>query len=183
MIVKQFFSERLFCNYIFETIFYRAMLAMILTIVVSMLVYIFWFIKSEFQRVLDRIDQSTLGIARMQRELTQSTVKQLHDSLQESFGRLEDDDNFDEEEDDDDEENNEDDDLEEVDETEEVEEVEEVEEDDEANEPTPMATVQEETPEPTDQVVEAMEKEIESAIIELDTAVDAPKKRGRKSKK
>jgi hypothetical protein len=153
------------------------MLAMILTIVVSMLVYIFWFIKSEFQRVLDRIDQSTLGIARMQRELTQSTVKQLHDSLQESFGRLEDDDdNFDEEEDDEDEENDEDDeddDLEEVDETEEVEEVKEVEEVEEADEAN----------EPTDQVVEAMEKEIESAIIELDTAVDAPKKRGRKSKK
>ena len=161
------------------------MLAMILTIVVSMLVYIFWFIKSEFQRVLDRIDQSTLGIARMQRELTQSTVKQLHDSLQESFGRLEDDDdNFDEEEDDEDEENDEDDeddDLEEVDETEEVEEAEEA---DETDEPTPMTTtIQEETPEPTDQVVEDMEKEIASAIIELDTAVDAPKKRGRKSKK
>jgi CO dehydrogenase/acetyl-CoA synthase beta subunit len=76
------------------------MIAIILTIVISMLVYIFWYVKSEFQRVLDRIDQSTLGIARLQRELSQSNVEQLNNQLQESIrGFMEDEDEEEEEED------------------------------------------------------------------------------------
>ena len=143
---------------------------MILTILVSMLVYIFWFIKSEFQRVLDRIDQSTLGIARMQRELTQSTVQQLNDQLHESFGRLEEE--YDgEKEDEESEEGEEGEDqvvkdapLEEIDESDEVEET----------------TTVEETPD-----IQTVEKEIATAIEELDAVIteSPPKKRGRKPNK
>ena len=146
------------------------MIAMILTILVSMLVYIFWFIKSEFQRVLDRIDQSTLGIARMQRELTQSTVQQLNDQLHESFGRLEEE--YDgEKEDEESEEGEEGEDqvvkdapLEEIDESDEVEET----------------TTVEETPD-----IQTVEKEIATAIEELDAVIteSPPKKRGRKPNK
>ena len=149
-----------------------AMIAMILTILVSMLVYIFWFMKSEFHRVLDRIDQSTLGIARMQRELTQSTVKQLNDQLQESFGRLEEEyDGEEEDEEEEDEEEGEDQEgpdapLEEIDES------------DELKEDT-QETV-EDTPD-----VKAIEKEVETAIEELDAVMTEtiPKKRGKKPQK
>ena len=90
------------------------MIAIILTIVISMLVYIFWYVKSEFQRVLDRIDQSTLGIARLQRELSQSNVEQLNNQLQESIrGFMEDEDEEEEEEDEEDEEEEEEEDKEE----------------------------------------------------------------------
>lgn len=41
---------------------------------------------------MDRIDQSTVGIARMQRELTQSTVRALNDQLHDSLGMDEEDD-------------------------------------------------------------------------------------------
>ena len=156
------------------------MIAMILTIIVSMLVYVFWFIKSEFQRVLDRIDQSTLGIARMQRELTQSTVQQLNNQLQESFGRLEEDDDEEEdedegEEDEEDEEQDEEDDQETpVTALKEIDEGEEGEEGEEGNEG------KEDTP-----AVKAVENDIISAIEELDAVMteSPPKKRGRKPKK
>lgn len=139
------------------------MIAMILTILVSMLVYIFWFVKSEFQRVLDRIDQSTLGIARMQKELTQSTVQQLNDQLHESFGRLEEE--YDGEEGED--QAVTDAPLEEIDESDESDEVEET-------------TTVEQTPD-----IQTVEKEIATAIEELDAVIteSPPKKRGRKPKK
>lgn len=162
------------------------MIAMILTILVSMLVYIFWFMKSEFQRVLDRIDQSTLGVARMQRELSQSTVQQFHDQLQESFGKL--DEGEEEEEEGDEEEEDE----EEQDEAEDEEEdgdgedgvvdvVDVVPEEDEATEDP----IGERPPSPELEVLKtSIEQEIETAIEELDTiGADPPKKRGRKSKK
>lgn len=63
----------------------QEMIAMILTIIVSMLVYVFWFMKSEFQRVLDRIDNSALGIIRMQKELTSTTVQTLNEQLRDSL--------------------------------------------------------------------------------------------------
>lgn len=128
---------------------------MILTILVSMLVYIFWFVKSEFQRVLDRVDQSTLGIARMQRELTQSTVQQLNEQLQESFGRLE------EEDDEEDEEEND----------------EEGEEDEEENEEEgeTLDTIDEDEGEENGDI--RIEETSPQAELE-----EAPKKRGRKPK-
>lgn len=150
------------------------MIAMILTILVSMLVYIFWFVKSEFQRVLDRIDQSTLGIARVQRELTQSTLQQLNDQLQESFTRLE------EEEYDGEEDEDEDEDQDQHQEEEEDEETQEPE--DQAVTDAPLEVIDE-----TDKVVEEtpIENEIATAIEELDAvmAESPPNKRGRKSKK
>ena len=51
------------------------MLSLLLTIVIAMLVYIFWFLKLEFHRVIDRIDQASVGIARMNRELMQATAQ------------------------------------------------------------------------------------------------------------
>lgn len=158
---------------------------MILTILVSMLVYIFWFIKSEFQRVLDRIDQSTLGIARMQRELTQSTVQQLNDQLHESFGRLEEE--YDGEKEDEESEEGEDEESEEGEEGGEEDEegedqvvkdapLEEIDESDEVEETTTV----EETP-----YIQTVEKEIATAIEELDAVIteSPPKKRGRKPNK
>ena len=159
------------------------MIAMILTILVSMLVYIFWFVKSEFQRVLDRIDQSTLGIARMQRELTQSTVQQLNDQLHESFGRLEEE--YDGEEGEDEEsEEGEDEESEEGEEGGEEGEdqavtdapLEEIDESDEVEETTTVEETQD---------IQTVEKEIATAIEELDAVIaeSPPKKRGRKPKK
>ena len=141
---------------------------MILTILVSMLVYIFWFMKSEFQRVLDRIDQSTLGIARMQKELTQSTVQQLNDQLQESFERLEHDGEAENEEEEDEEE----------------EEEGEDEEDDQAGPESPLEEIDESDKLGEDTTVKAVENEIETAIEELDAVMteSLPKKRGRKPK-
>lgn len=150
------------------------MIAMILTILVSMLVYIFWFVKSEFQRVLDRIDQSTLGIARVQRELTQSTLQQLNDQLQESFTRLEEEEYDGEEDEDEDEDQDQDQEEEEDEETQEPE--------DQAVTDAPLEVIDE-----TDKVVEEtpIENEIATAIEELDAvmAESPPNKRGRKSKK
>ena len=145
---------------------------MILTILVSMLVYIFWFIRSEFQRVLDRIDQSTLGIARMQRELTQSTVQQLNNQLQESFKRLEEEEYDDEDEDEDEGEEDEEDE-------------EDVEgEDQEGPEGDKLDDDPQEIVEDT-LAVKAVENEIETAIEELDAVMTEaqPKKRGRKPNK
>jgi hypothetical protein len=48
----------------------------------AMLVYVFWFIKTEFHRTQDRLDQAVIGIARMNKELMQSTVKLLTDQIQ-----------------------------------------------------------------------------------------------------
>jgi len=147
-----------------------------LTIIVSMLVYIFWFIKSEFQRVLDRIDQSTLGIARMQRELTQSTVQQLNDQLQESFGRLEEEEYDGEEEDEDEgEDASEDEDNEDASE-------------DQGGADAPLEEIDEgdELQQDSQEVeeVKAVENEIKTAIEELDAVMteSPPKKRGRKPK-
>lgn len=152
------------------------MIAMMLTIIVSMLVYIFWFIKSEFQRVLDRIDQSTLGIARMQRELTQSTVQQLNDQLQESFGRLEEEEYDGEEEDEDEgEDASEDEDNEDASE-------------DQGGADAPLEEIDEgdELQQDSQEVeeVKAVENEIKTAIEELDAVMteSPPKKRGRKPK-
>lgn len=140
---------------------------MILTILVSMLVYIFWFMKSEFQRILDRIDQSTLGIARMQRELTQSTVQQLNEQLQESFARLENDGEEDVEEEEGEEEVEE----------EEVEE-EEAEEEGEENEENVSKDA-----DPSADESKALEA-VETVIEELHEVMgDSPKRRGRKPKK
>ncbi len=58
---------------------------MLLTAIISMIVYIFWFIKSEFSRVVDRIDQSTLGLARLQREVSQSMLTALNEQINESL--------------------------------------------------------------------------------------------------
>jgi len=108
----------------------------------------------------------------MQRELTQSTVKQLNDQLQESFGRLEEEyDGEEEDEEEEDEEEGEDQEgpdapLEEIDES------------DELKEDT-QETV-EDTPD-----VKAIEKEVETAIEELDAVMTEtiPKKRGKKPQK
>jgi len=54
---------------------------MLLALIVAMIVYFFWFVKTEFQRVIERIDQSAIGIARLNRELAQSSVKALTDQL------------------------------------------------------------------------------------------------------
>jgi len=56
-----------------------------------MVVYIFWFLKSEFVRVLDRIDQATLGLARLQREVGQSTLNALNDQISETLSGLQED--------------------------------------------------------------------------------------------
>ena len=53
------------------------MIAAILTIVVAMLVYIFWFIRMETSRLSQRIDESALGIARMNKELMGSVMEVL----------------------------------------------------------------------------------------------------------
>ena len=153
-----------------------AMIAMILTILVSMLVYIFWFMKSEFQRTLDRIDQSTLGIARMQRELTHSTVKQLNDQLQESFGRLGEEEYDGEEEEEEEGEEDEEDREEDQRETPDAA-LEEIDEGDEGDEGDKGDEREYDT--------QAIEKEIETAIEELDSVMteSPPKKRGRKPKK
>ena len=154
---------------------------MILTILVSMMVYIFWFMKSEFQRVLDRVDQSTLGIARMQRELTQSTVQSLNEQINESFGRLsaEDDD-----EESDDEDREEDEEIEEVEDEEETEETEETEKGEklkngEGAEDPPLRDLETDRKE-----IEAAIAEIAEAEIEEIEVLEPPpaKKRGRKPK-
>jgi|SaaInlV_125m_DNA_1040241.scaffolds.fasta_scaffold14004_5 hypothetical protein len=63
----------------------------LLAILISMVVYIFWFLKSEFVRVLDRIDQATLGLARLQREVGQSTLNALNDQISETLSGLQED--------------------------------------------------------------------------------------------
>ena len=57
------------------------MIAAILTIVVAMLVYIFWFIRTEMSRLSARIDESALGVARMNKEMMGSVMKVLTQPL------------------------------------------------------------------------------------------------------
>ena len=77
------------------------MIAAILTIVVAMLVYIFWFIRMEMSRLSARIDESALGVARMNKEMMGSVMKVLTQPL---LPDMEDEDEDDEEEDEEDEE-------------------------------------------------------------------------------
>jgi hypothetical protein len=53
------------------------MISAIMTIVVAMLVYIFWFIRMEVARLYARIDESAIGIARMNKEMIGSIMKVL----------------------------------------------------------------------------------------------------------
>jgi hypothetical protein len=72
------------------------MIAAILTIVVAMLVYIFWFIRMEMSRLSARIDESALGVARMNKEMMGSVMKVLTQPL---LPDLEDDDDDDDDDD------------------------------------------------------------------------------------
>lgn len=81
------------------------MIAAILTIVVAMLVYIFWFIRMEMSRLSARIDESALGVARMNKEMMGSVMKVLTQPL---LPDMEDEDEDDEEEDEEEDEENED---------------------------------------------------------------------------
>jgi cobalamin biosynthesis protein CobT len=81
------------------------MIAAILTIVVAMLVYIFWFIRMEMSRLSARIDESALGVARMNKEMMGSVMKVLTQPLLPDMD--DDDDDDDEEEDDEENEENE----------------------------------------------------------------------------
>ena len=80
------------------------MIAAILTIVVAMLVYIFWFIRMEMSRLSARIDESALGVARMNKEMMGSVMNVLTQPL---LPDMEDEDEDDEEEDEEEEEENE----------------------------------------------------------------------------
>ena len=159
----------------------------LLAILISMVVYIFWFLKSEFVRVLDRIDQATLGLARLQREVGQNTLNALNDQINETLSGLQEDiyDDLGEEEgEEQEEEGDEFEDLEPNEKRLETvkEEVEEVEELKELEGLDDIEEVQE--PEQTEET-EINEKLIESVIDELDRPeeVEAPRKRGRKPKK
>tara|TARA_B100001175_G_scaffold316709_1_gene331360 strand:+ start:654 stop:1058 length:405 start_codon:yes stop_codon:yes gene_type:complete len=126
------------------------MIAAILTIVVAMLVYIFWFIRMEMSRLSARIDESALGVARMNKEMMGSVMKVLTQPL---LPDLEDDDDDDEEgeEDNEDEDENEDEDV-------------------SVEQPVePLSTVQEE-------VEEISTEASDEVVIE----VPLPQKRGRK---
>ena len=76
------------------------MIAAILTIVVAMLVYIFWFLRMEMSRLSARIDESAMGVARMNKEMMGSVMKVLTQPL---LPDLEDEDEGEENEDEDDE--------------------------------------------------------------------------------
>lgn len=56
------------------------MIVGILSIIIAMLVYILYYIKTEFTRVIDRIDNGVVGIARINRELMRSTLEVLAQS-------------------------------------------------------------------------------------------------------
>jgi flagellar basal body-associated protein FliL len=76
------------------------MIAAILTIVVAMLVYIFWFIRMEMSRLSARIDESALGVARMNKEMMGSVMKVLTQPLLPDLEDDDDDDDDDDEEED-----------------------------------------------------------------------------------
>lgn len=128
------------------------MIAAILTIVVAMLVYIFWFIRMEMSRLSARIDESALGVARMNKEMMGSVMKVLTQPL---LPDLEDDDD--------------DDDDEEEEENEENEENEEDEDEVEQKPAEPLPVVQEE--------VEEISTESSDEVV---IQVPLPQKRGRK---
>jgi cobalamin biosynthesis protein CobT len=73
------------------------MIAAILTIVVAMLVYIFWFIRMEMSKLSARIDESAIGVARMNKEMMGSVMKILTQPL---LPDLEEEDDEDDEEED-----------------------------------------------------------------------------------
>ena len=129
------------------------MIAAILTIVVAMLVYIFWFIRMEMSRLSARIDESALGVARMNKEMMGSVMKVLTQPL---LPDLEDDDDDDDDEEEDDEEN---------------EENEENEEDEDEVEQKPTE------PLPVVQEVEEISTESSDEVV---IQVPLPQKRGRK---
>ena len=129
------------------------MIAAILTIVVAMLVYIFWFIRMEMSRLSARIDESALGVARMNKEMMGSVMKVLTQPL---LPDLEDDD--DDDDDDDDEEDDE-----------ENEDNEEDEDEVEQQPAEPLPVVQEE--------VEEISTELSDEVV---IQVPLPQKRGRK---
>ena len=128
------------------------MIAAILTIVVAMLVYIFWFIRMEMSRLSARIDESALGVARMNKQMMGSVMKVLTQPL---LPDLEDDDD--------------DDDDEEEEENEENEENEEDEDEVEQKPAEPLPVVQEE--------VEEISTESSDEVV---IQVPLPQKRGRK---
>ena len=47
----------------------------ILPIIIAILVYLFWFVRGEFARVLKRIDQAVLAMSRMNREMMQHNMQ------------------------------------------------------------------------------------------------------------
>lgn len=53
------------------------MIAAILTIVIAMLVYIFWFLRSEVSRIMSRIDESAIAISNMNNNMMTSVAKAL----------------------------------------------------------------------------------------------------------
>lgn len=164
----------------------------LLAILISMVVYIFWFLKSEFIRVLDRIDQATLGLARLQREVGQSTLNALNDQISDTLSGLQEDmyDDLGEEGEEGGEEGGEQgEDGEYEEEGDEFQE--EVSDEPEKNRLEPVEEVEEvEEVEDIDMVIdeaEINEELIESVIDELDKPEEeeapAPRKRGRKPKK
>jgi cobalamin biosynthesis protein CobT len=132
------------------------MIAAILTIVVAMLVYIFWFIRMEMSRLSARIDESALGVARMNKEMMGSVMKVLTQPL---LPDMDDDDDDDDEEEDD----------EENEENEENEEDEEGKDEVEQKPATSLPVVQEE--------VEEISTESSDEVV---IQVPLPQRRGRK---
>jgi len=53
------------------------MIAAILTIVIAMLVYIFWFLRSEVSRIMSRIDESAIAISNMNNNMMTSVTRAL----------------------------------------------------------------------------------------------------------
>lgn len=57
----------------------------ILAIIISMLVYMFYFTKIMFSRLTEKIDNSLVGIARLNKELMDNTIKVTTDSINEAL--------------------------------------------------------------------------------------------------
>lgn len=137
------------------------MIAAILTIIVAMLVYIFWYIRIEVSRLSARIDESALGIARMNREMMGSVMKVLTQPLLPGM-----DDDEDDDEDDDGEEHGE-------------EEDEGLEEQTDGDQTLPTLEEVEELDEVVEGVSEVVEENRESDEVVMEVPV-VPPKRGRK---
>ena len=150
----------------------------------AMLVYVFWFIKTEFHRTQDRLDQAVIGIARMNKELMQSTVKLLTDQIQ-ALPDFED--GFADEDGYDDDESLNEEGGEEEGEEEEGEEViggQALPEDDNDNSPDDKKVIQvlEEQPQAANDHVEDTVDAADAVEAAEELSITAPKKRGRKPK-